>query len=149
VTGVFKLSRRIVEESFSIFRSCGGNRHECQLYWLSSWDSPLELIEVSHPRHTASRVGLSIDSDWITDFWNDLSRRRRSVSLQVHTHPGAAFHSAVDDAYPLLCHPGFLSLVIPDFAMGQVGFEHAYLAEIQPDGSWREVPIASHLRLCE
>jgi hypothetical protein len=144
---MYNLSRRMLDKSFAIFRSCGGNRRECQLYWLSDWDTPSDLIEVSHPRHAASRFGLSIDSDWITEFWNDLSHRRRSVQVQVHTHPRAAFHSAVDDAYPLLCHAGFLSLVIPDFAMGPVGFENAYLTELQPNGNWREVPINSRLRL--
>lgn len=144
---MYNISRRMLDETFAIFRSCGGNQRECQLYWLSDWDAPRDLIEVSHPRHVASRFGLSIDSDWITEFWNDLSQRRRSVHVQVHTHPGAAFHSEVDDAYPLLCHAGFLSLVIPDFAMGPVGFEYAYLTELQPDGSWQEQPINSRLKL--
>lgn len=144
---MYSLPRRMLDESFAIFRSCGGNQRECQLYWLSEWETPLDLVEVSHPRHTASACGLSIDSGWINKFWNDLSQRRRSVHVQVHTHPGAAFHSAVDDAFPLLCHAGFLSLVIPDFAMGPVGFERAYLTELQPDGGWSEVAIESRLQL--
>jgi hypothetical protein len=56
-----------------------------------------------------------------------------------------AFHSASDDAYPIIHRTGFLSLVIPNFAMGPVGFDDAYLTEIQADGSWQEIPVAERL----
>jgi hypothetical protein len=63
------------------------------------------------------------------------------------THPGKAFHSRVDDEFPIIHKPGFLSLVIPNFGLGPVGFEDAYLAEIQPDGTWRQVFISSRVML--
>jgi hypothetical protein len=144
---VYDLPRRMLEETFEVFRVCGGNRRECQLFWLSNWSEPANLVALAHPRHTASRAGLSIHSGWITEFWNELAHSRRSVCIQVHTHPGAAFHSAVDDAFPLLCHTGFLSLVIPDFALGPVGFDNAYLTEIQADGRWMEVAISSRISI--
>lgn len=131
----------MLEETFATFRSCGENLRECQLYWLSRWDDPLQLMEVAHPRHASNRYALSIGSNWISKFWDDLADRCLGVRVQVHTHPFEAFHSATDDAYPLLGDAGFLSLVIPDFAMGPVGFAGAYLCEIQADGRWREVGI--------
>lgn len=144
---MYVLPRRMLQGTFEKLRACGGNQRECQLFWLSTWQEPTKLVEVVHPRHTSSRAGLNVDSDWITEFWNQLSRSEHSVSVQVHTHPREAFHSAVDDAYPLLCHAGFLSLVIPDFAMGPIGFDHAYLAEIQADGHWKQVAISSRISL--
>jgi hypothetical protein len=67
--------------------------------------------------------------------------------VQVHTHPGAAYHSTTDDAFPLIHSPGFLSLVIPRFAQGPIGFGDAFLAEIQPDGGWRAKSINDALEL--
>jgi hypothetical protein len=67
------------------------------------------------------------------------------IRVQVHTHPYEAFHSPTDDAFPILHKAGFLSLVIPNFAQGPVGFRDAYLTQILPDGSWKEQPIAAHL----
>ena len=142
---MYQLPRRMIEETFAIFRSCGENLRECQLYWLSSWANPLRLVEVAHPKHTSSAYSLSIESRWISTFWDDLSSRGLCVRVQVHTHPFEAFHSPTDDAYPLLGDAGFLSLVIPDFAMGPVGFDRAYLTEIQPDGGWRQVAINERL----
>lgn len=49
------------------------------------------------------------------------------------------------DAYPIIPSAGFLSLVIPRFAMDRMGFDDAYLTEIQDNGTWREVSIASRL----
>jgi hypothetical protein len=142
---VYRIPRRMIEQTFATFRSCGENQRECQLYWLSAWDNPLVLTEVVHPKHWSSRYGLRIESDWINQFWNDMAERGLGVRIQVHTHPSEAFHSATDDAYPLLFDAGFLSLVIPDFAMGPVGFRNAYLTEIQPDGSWQQVAITERI----
>lgn len=137
----------MIEETFAIFRSCGANRRECQLYWLSAWADPQRLTEVAHPLHRSSAYALSIESDWINSFWIDLASRGMGVRIQVHTHPFEAFHSETDDAFPLLPDVGFLSLVIPNFAMGPIGFENAYLTEIQPDGRWQQVDIGSRMTI--
>jgi hypothetical protein len=57
------------------------------------------------------------------------------------------FISKTDDDYPIIHKPGFLSLVIPGFGLGPVGFKDAYLTEIQSDGRWQEVSIPSRLVL--
>lgn len=142
---MYRIPRRMIEQTFATFRSCGDNRRECQLYWLSAWDNPSVLTEVAHPKHWSSRYGLSIESDWINQFWNDMAERGLGVRIQVHTHPSEAFHSATDDAYPMLFDAGFLSLVIPDFAEGPIGFDNAYLTEIQADGSWQQVAISERI----
>ena len=142
---MYRLPRRMLDETFSILRSCGAGNRECQLYWVSRWDDPLTLTDVVHPKHRSSRYALSIDSDWISKFWKQLADEGLGVRFQVHTHPGEAFHSQTDDAYPLLHQVGFLSLVIPDFALGPVGFDQAYLTEIQPDGDWQQLAISSRI----
>ena len=103
------------------------------------------LTQVIHPRHRSSFGGVILDNEWISRLWAELADQNLGVRVQVHTHPGKAFHSKTDDDYPLVHEAGFLSLVIPDFALGPVGFEQAYLTEIQPDGSWREVAIEERL----
>lgn len=142
---LYRLPRRMIDETFAHFRSCGNGENECQVYWLSHQERPLDLIEVSHPRHWASRYGLAIEGKWISNFWSDIANRKMSVRFQVHTHPAQAFHSATDDAFPLMFHAGFLSLVIPDFALGPIGFEGAYLTEIQSDGEWKQIPICDRI----
>ena len=81
------------------------------------------------------------------DVWVALAERHEGVRMQVHTHPQEAFHSPTDDAYPIVQTPGFLSLVIPDFGMGPVSFDDAYLCEITEEGGWRTVNIADRVAL--
>ncbi|NIH69207.1 Mov34/MPN/PAD-1 family protein [Modestobacter marinus] len=37
---------------------------------------------------------------------------------RIHSHPAEAFHSAADDANPVLTHEGALSIVVPFFGLG-------------------------------
>jgi hypothetical protein len=88
-----------------------------------------------------------VNNRWLDEFWFALAREELGVRIQVHTHPAEAFHSPSDDAFPIIHTTGFLSLVIPNFALGPIGFAGAYLAEIQEDGSWRQVHIDERLVL--
>lgn len=94
-----------------------------------------------------SAVGFQLDSAWLNRFWLDLADTGSGVRVQVHTHPGAAYHSGTDDAFPLINSTGFLSLVIPRFGQGPIGFDEAYLTEIQADGGWRQVSISDRLEV--
>jgi len=100
-----------------------------------------------HPKHSGHVGGFTVDEAWLHQFWLELGRKDCGTRLQVHTHPEEAFHSATDDAYPIIHKTGFLSLVIPDFALGPIGFEKAYLTEIQPNGRWKQVPIDERIQL--
>jgi hypothetical protein len=147
VPAAYRLPRRILEETFALFRSCGRGQRECQVLWVSRWDMPEDITRAVHPEHEEHAGGFVIDDRWLNEFWSALARENLGVRIQVHTHPGEAFHSPVDDAFPMIHTPGFLSLVIPDFGLGPVGFKDAYLTEIQPDGRWRGALAAERLVL--
>ena len=138
----------MLEETFKHFRQCGDGRDECQILWLSSWDKSEAISKVVHPKHAAHRGGFlcSMTAGSTTFGWS-WSDTNMGIRFQVHTHPGEAFHSKTDDDYPIIHKPGFLSLVIPGFGLGPVGFKDAYLTEIQSDGRWQEVPVPSRLVL--
>lgn len=142
-----RLSGQLFAETFDHLRTCGDGRRECQALWVGPWSDPDRITRVVHPRHSASAVGFRLDEAWLTAFWSSLAEAGEGVRVQIHTHPGAAFHSATDDAFPILATPGFLSLVIPRFALGPVGFEMAFLARFDEDHRWREVPISDHLEV--
>lgn len=135
---------QLVADTFAIFRDCGGGRRECVTYWLGPADTSDTVDEVIHPKHTSMDGGYQIDDQWLTTFWFALARRRRSVRVQVHTHPREAFHSLTDDAWALIDTPGFLSLVIPQYGLGPVGLNNAYLAK-RVGREWREVSVSTHL----
>lgn len=140
-----QLEKGVLEQTFEHLRSCGEGRRECVVYLTGPVDDPDVVDGVIHPRHAASVGGYDLDSEAIAEFWRDLVAQRRSIRIQVHTHPGVAFHSWRDDALALVHTPGFLSLVIPDFALGPVGFDGAFLAERTSEGRWVGVSLEERL----
>src|ERR1043166_8840962 len=135
----YKVSEAILSRTFEHFRLCGQGRRECQALWTSAWCSVQTITDVIHPSHNAHAQGFSLESGWLNKLWIDLADQERGIRVQVHTHPRAAFHSPTDDAFPIIHTPGFLSLVIPNFAIGPIGFRDAFLAEINGDGRWCQV----------
>jgi hypothetical protein len=141
----FRLPHAIIDESFSHFRRCGAGRRECQVLWIGPWADGDTITEVVHPQHHAHHCGFELDGAWLNDLWIKLADRNVGIRVQVHTHPQGAFHSPTDDAWPIVHTPGFLSLVIPDFGLGRVGLDGAFLAEFDKYGRFHEVEIDSHL----
>jgi hypothetical protein len=137
----------LLGETFAHFRACGRGRDECVVFWTGPLGDREVADEVVHPKHSASRSEYVVDPAWAVAFALDGARRRRSVRLQVHVHPGAAFHSITDDEHSIVSKPGALSLVVPNGANGPVSLEGCYLAELQRDGSWRSVPPAKLIEL--
>lgn len=48
-----------------------------------------------------------------------LRSRDEKLLAQVHSHPGAAYHSPGDDDGATSFHDGFISIVVPEFARGE------------------------------
>src|ERR671918_1310673 len=142
-----QLRQEVLEQAFEHLRSCGGGRRECVVYLTGPLADATIVDGVVHPRHTAGPAGYDLDSGAIAELWRELVASERSIRVQVHTHPGGAFHSSRDDALAVVHTLGFLSLVIPDFALGPVGFEDAFLAERTRDGHWIEAPVNERLEV--
>lgn len=142
----YALPKAVLHSTFEQFRKCGCGRNECQTLWVGPNARPHLITEVVHPLHSASPVGFNVDGDWLSDFWMRLATDNLGIRVQCHTHPGSAYHSATDDEGPILKTEGFLSLVIPRFATGPIGFDDAFLACVER-GEFREVSIPNHLEI--
>lgn len=131
-------------ETLAHFRRCGAGRRECVAYWTGPALHPEVVDAVVHPVHTASAGSYELDSTWLHSFWVELGRLRRSVRVQVHTHAFEAFHSRTDDLWPIVHVPGFLSLVVPNFA-DAFSTPQLFLTEIDQHGTWTEVDLGARL----
>lgn len=136
---MLRVTSTVLPDSFEILRSCGRGLAECVVYWLGPSGDANLVDEVVHPRHSAHVGGYDVDGAWQNQLWLRLAREDRRLLTQVHTHPAAAYHSQRDDAMAALQTPGFLSLVVPDFALGEISLHGTHLAERAADGSWVSV----------
>ncbi len=146
---MISVPHHILVATFEQFREHGRGKAECVVYWIGPSHESNRVNEVIHPVHTNRRGGYQVNDAWLTAFWLELAKRGKSVRVQVHTHPHEAFHSPTDNEWALLPEAGFLSLVIPDFALGPISLQGAFLAERSTDGEWLEVSPHLHLEIYE
>lgn len=68
-----------------------------------------------------------------------LFEHRQVLAAQIHTHPGRAYHSDTDNAFPIVTTLGGLSIVLPDFAAG--GFDASGVVGYRLDQrGWNPLP---------
>jgi hypothetical protein len=131
---------RVLDETFRALRECGKQRDECVVYWTGPVGEHL-VDGIVRPPHSASPQHYHVDDLWITRYFLELRSSGRTTRAQVHTHPGRHVrHSTTDDDFPLVRAPGFISIVLPHFASRAVGLSDAFVAMVDPDGSWAELP---------
>lgn len=140
-----EVPQAVLHDTFAEFRRCGKGRSECQVLWTGPWAGPSQVKTLVHPVHRAHGAGFELDGTWLNVFWQELVKLGSGIRVQVHTHPRDAFHSPIDDAYPIIHTPGFLSLVIPHFGMRTQDLSEAYLTEMTESGGWQAVSASDRI----
>ena len=133
---MIRLVRPVWDDTLELLRRCGRGHLECVVLWTGPISTPDIVDAALHPEHSATAWSYRLDPTWLHRLHVDLYQQGRTIRAQVHTHGGKAFHSATDDTYPAVNVPGFLSLVLPRFAVGRVREDEMWLAELAVDGEW-------------
>jgi hypothetical protein len=94
------ISRSLVAETLGHLREAGDRPAEGIVLWLG--------------RPAAGAIWIAPEG--MAALLGKLGDERLFVAAQVHSHPGAAFHSEADDRWAIVRHVGALSLVVPHFA---------------------------------
>lgn len=68
---------------------------------------------------------------------------------QIHSHPGRAYHSETDDAYPIVTVLGGISIVVPDFARGGIDLQQWEVYRLHPNKEWRHLSEEAKTGLIE
>lgn len=144
---MLRLPAHVLAESMRKMADCGQGRCECVIYWTGPVTNNKAVDGWTHPAHRRSAFGYQIDDGWLTRFWFQLAAEARAIRAQVHTHPGMAFHSETDDHWPVVSQPGFLSIVVPNFAIGPIDLGKMWVGVLMADGNWKHVPTSSVLEV--
>lgn len=68
-----------------------------------------------------------------------LYENHMSLIAQIHSHPGKAYHSSTDDAYPIIATVGGMSIVIPNFAKDEINVQRWAVYRLSGDNEWIEL----------
>lgn len=124
---------------------CGRERYEGVVLWLGVVD-PDDHGYILHelvPRQYGYRdpeggVAVQIPDSEITTILMGLPVGVL-ILCRVHSHPGAAYHSAQDDLNRLLSHVGAISIVVPNFAQDPISLIECSINELDESHRWREL----------
>lgn len=100
---------------------------------------------------TSSERGLlvTVHGDALFAVNRRLYERGELLVGQIHTHPGAAYHSDTDNDFPLVTLVGGLSLVIHDFARHQMRQQDRWAwYRLRAMGDWAPLAPDTSVEIC-
>lgn len=120
----FLLPEAMLVETVSLLQEIGGMGLESFVLWGGVLEGEGDLRFTSihrplqQPHRTPYGLSVSVDGDELARMNMWLYEHGEILAAQVHSHPTEAFHSEMDDAYPLVTLLGSISAVAPYFASG-------------------------------
>ena len=113
-----KCSHAVISETIAALQRGGFAGEERVVLWLAraAAQEPVPIAEVYEPHQVTAIDYFRLPRDSMEALMAHLRSRRLKIVAQVHSHPGRAYHSQVDDEWAIVRHAGALSLVLPHFA---------------------------------
>lgn len=90
-------------------------------------------------RDASGHVNVEVSRDGQMDLIRALGPDEIYVA-RIHSHPADAFHSAADDANPVITFEGGISIVVPFFGLGLRHGLNACAVYLFTRGAWIELP---------
>lgn len=140
----FIVGAEVREATERTLRQAGRDGFECFVLWTGMIaDEGFRIQKAYVPDQRSMReddeLSVHVDSTALFDLNRWLYENNQLLCAQIHTHPGAAYHSEVDELYPIMTTQGGLSIVLPNF--GSEGFSASGIVGFRlfADG-WHELP---------
>ena len=131
----------IVNETYQYLQSHGQLGHEGMVLWSGiKMDTAATVKTCIHPKQKCTAVSYDIPLEESQAINMILAEKHEVIIAQVHSHPGAAFHSSRDDAMPFTYSIGLLSLVVPNFCNRRLlSLSDIRIWEHIGSGNWTEL----------
>jgi molybdopterin/thiamine biosynthesis adenylyltransferase len=135
----------ILLETLDHFMLHGQNGNECIVYWCGKLIDNDKAVVTSciYPTQYATALGVKVEPSEVARIYLKLYEAREHLLAQLHSHPSAAFHSSVDDYYPVVHKPGLLSIVVPEYGLidPRSFLTRSAVYEYQAQRVWRKLTL--------
>jgi hypothetical protein len=137
---------KCVNEVYSHLRNVGMKRFEGVALWagirngVSSFKVTTTIIPKQSAYNHDQGLLYTVDGDELYKINMWLYENKLTLISQIHSHPGAAYHSDTDDAFPIVAVNGGLSIVIPDFGLGEISKDDWAVYRLYPKRGWLRLP---------
>lgn len=147
-----RYSKKTLIATLDLLEKGGEYKRECVVLWLGKRNNTHVIIEQAYmPPHRAASDFFHIQRNSMDNLKQYLRERRLVVGAQVHTHPGAAFHSKADDEWAFVRHEGAISIVLPQFAKGIKAENFMQLAAVfslSKNNTWNKIQGMELTNIC-
>lgn len=144
-----------IDYVYKRLREAGSEGVECVALWAGNIKA--DTFEVKNsiiPAQTAYKIEMgllySVDGEELHRINEWLYRNKMTLISQIHSHPGEAYHSDADDRFPIVAVVGGLSIVIPDFAFGEISLSNWAVFRLFPQKGWlqlKEADVSSLIQI--
>lgn len=112
----FYIPTAVLRETQTFIEQHGAEGTEAYVFWAGAVaDAEAYVSTCVYPTANARHGGVKVPLQKMTEINLELRDRDQLVLAQVHSHPGRARHSPVDEEKAVSFHEGFVSIVVPDF----------------------------------
>lgn len=138
------LSQESLEKAYEFLRYVGTKGVEGICLFAGQMESTTFFVkEVIIPRQKGYILeqGLmyAVDNDELHDLNVWLYENNMQLIAQIHSHPGEAYHSDADDRYPIVDSYGGISIVVPDFATGEISLFDTATYRLSLNKTWKKL----------
>lgn len=148
-----RVPMQIVRETEAALRAAGGQGNELFVLWSGVANDRLFEVRTLHiPQQTAYQLELGLcvrvegDELYRLNRWFFDTGER--LAVQIHAHPTDAYHSATDDAFPIVTALGGLSIVVSNFGRDGLFDSGTVVYRLSVTG-WQELDTTNVERLIQ
>jgi hypothetical protein len=140
----YAVPAHVLEDTRELLAEPGRHGLEGVVVWIGA---PLDaehaiVMGAMRPRQVAyrSEAGLSVEvpPDALAELIAALPDGT-AIVVRVHTHPGDAYHSDLDDTNMLISHEGAVSIVVPCFAIDPIALDACSVNVLDHGRGWQEL----------
>lgn len=133
------LPAAVLEDARTFFEERGTHGLEGTAMIKSGIEHSLVIPRQNARRDPYGHVNVEVPREGQMDLALALAPDEMYVA-RIHSHPGDAFHSAADDANPVITFEGGISIVVPFFGLGLRRGLDTCAVYLFTGGAWTELP---------
>jgi len=139
-----RIENSLILQAFELLRSAGERGYEAvALFAGFEAGKSFQVEKIIFPKQYGYNLdqGLmySVDGEELHRINVWLYENKMSLIAQIHSHPGEAYHSEMDDRYPIVDTYGGISIVVPDFASGIISLKDCVIYRLSLNKTWDEL----------
>lgn len=140
------IENSLILDAFELLRSAGEKGYESvALFGGFEAGNSFYVKKVIFPKQYGYNLdqGLmySVDGEELHRINVWLYENRMSLIAQIHSHPGEAYHSEMDDRFPIVDTYGGISIVVPNFAFGIISLKDCMIYRLSLNKTWNELKL--------